>query len=118
MNNKIVKKGNRYVVVQLEVLVFQELDSYLAYCPALNLSTYGDSLNDAKDAFEDVLKCYLEDSAKMGTLDEDLKAHGWTTNFSINKPTVTPPKQVDLNIPAGMLRQTFNEQFRIPVPSC
>lgn len=118
MNNKIVQQGNKYVEVQLGVLVFQELDSYLAYCPALNLSTYGDSINDAKEAFEDALKCYLEDCAKMGTLDKDLKAHGWTMNYAIGNVSVMPPKDVALNIPAGVLRQQFNEQLRIPIPSC
>jgi len=118
MNNKIVKHGNQFVEVQLGVLVFQESDSFLAYCPALNLSTYGDSINDAKEAFEDVIKCYLEDCAKMGTLEKDLRAHGWEMHMQVGHVRVNPPKEVDLNIPAGMLRQQFNEQFRIPVPSC
>ncbi len=118
MENKIVKNGNKYVEVQLGVLVFQELDSFLAYCPALNLSTYGDSISDAKAAFEDLLKCYLEDCAKMGTLDKDLKAHGWTMSYGIGVVNVAPPKEVNLDIPAGMLRQQFNEPVRIPVSSC
>jgi len=117
MEYKIAKQGNKFVEVQLGVLVFQELESYIAYCPALNLSTYGDSINDVKEAFDDALKCYLEDCAKMGTLEEDLKNHGWVMNYTIDHVSVTPPKEFDLDIPAGMLRQQFNEQFRIPVPS-
>jgi hypothetical protein len=116
--NKIIKQGNKYIDVQLGVLVFQEADSFLAFCPALNLSTYGDSINDAKEAFEDVIKSYLEDCAKMGTLEKDLKAHGWEMHFGVGNMSVTPPKEVELNIPAGMLRRQFNESFRIPVPAC
>jgi hypothetical protein len=48
MNNTIKSKDGNYIEVQLGVLVFQESDSYVAFCPALNLSTYGDSVNDVK----------------------------------------------------------------------
>ena len=49
----------------------------------------------------------------MGTLEQDLRAHGW--EMQINSGKANPPQKIDLNIPAGMLRQQFNEQFRIPV---
>jgi len=115
--DKIVKQGDKFVEVQLGVLVFQEADSYLAYCPALNLSTYGDSISDAKIAFEDVFDAYLQDCTRMGTLEKDLRAHGWEMHMSVGKYEVTQPKEVDLNIPAGMLKKQFNEPFRIPIPA-
>ena len=109
----IKKQNDKFIEIQLGVLVFQEDDSYLAYCPALNLSTYGDSINDVKVAFDDLIKSYIEDCTRMGTLEKDLAANGWILQISAGK--AEPPKQVDLNIPGGMLRQQFNEPFRIPV---
>jgi len=115
MANVIKKLGGDFIDVQLGVLVFQEEDSYIAYCPALDLSTYGDNISDVKDAFDDLVRSYLEDGTKMGTLEQDLRAHGW--EMQINSGKANPPQKIDLNIPAGMLRQQFNEQFRIPVPA-
>ena len=111
--NLIKKDTEQFIEVQLGVLLFQEEDSYLAYCPALNLSTYGESLIDARAAFEDLIFAYIEDGTKMGTLEKDLIAHGWT--LQINAGKAVPPKSIELNIHSGMLRQQFNEPFRIPV---
>lgn len=60
MANVIKKLGGDFIDVQLGVLVFQEEDSYIAYCPALDLSTYGDNISDVKDAFDDLANCYFQ----------------------------------------------------------
>ena len=116
MKNVIKAQSNKSIEVQLGVLIFQEGDSYLAYCPALSLSTYGDSINDAKDAFEDLIKSYAEDCDKMGTLEKDLLAHGWIMQLASG--IAEPPKEFDIDIPTGMLRKSYNESFRVPVHSC
>lgn len=113
MKNIIKAQGNKTIEIQLGVLIFQEADSYLAYCPALELSTYGDSVNDAKEAFEDLIKSYAEECARAGTLEKDLRDHGWMMHKSTG--TVEPPKEFDLNIPAGLLKKSYNESFRVPV---
>ncbi|MFI5195685.1 MAG: type II toxin-antitoxin system HicB family antitoxin, partial [Chitinophagales bacterium] len=106
MENVIKTSGNKSIEIQLGVLIFQEGDSYLAYCPALELSTYGDSINDAKEAFEDLITSYAEDCQKMGTLEKDLAAHGWVMQPASGM--VQPPKEFDIDIPAGMLRKSYN----------
>ena len=116
MDNIIKTHGARSVEVQLGVLVFQEGDSYLAYCPALQLSTYGDSVNDVKVAFEDLIKSYAQDCLKAGTLEKDLIGRGWVMKDAAG--IVEPPKEFDIDIPAGMLRKSYNEPFRVPVHSC
>jgi len=75
--HNLIKKDNKFIEVQLGVLVFQKDEAYIAYCPALELSTYGDRIGDVKTAFDDLIKSYMEDSIKMGTLEKDLRAHGW-----------------------------------------
>ena len=116
MENIIKADGNRSIEIQLGVLIFQEENSYLAFCPALQLSTYGDSINDVKEAFADLIKSYAEDCRKMGTLEKDLNAHGWVLQAASG--IVEPPKEFDLNIPAGMLRKSYNAPFSIPLQSC
>ena len=113
MKNQIAPIERNFVQVQLGVLIFQEENSFIAYCPALQMSAYGESVSDAKEAFEDLIKSYIEDTEKMGTLEEDLKKHGWQKNTI--KRIVEPPEEFDLNIPAGMLRKQFNKHINVPV---
>ncbi|MES2703795.1 MAG: hypothetical protein V4649_14235 [Bacteroidota bacterium] len=55
--------------------VFQQGDYYVAYCPSLELSSYGDSVEDAKAGFDDAMNIYLEHCEKSGTLEQDLLKH-------------------------------------------
>lgn len=102
------------IELRLNVLVFQEGDYYVAYCPSLNLSSYGDSIDDAKAGFDEVMEAYLEDSKANNSLQEDLLKNGWTLDIQ-NHKKVEPPTTVDLNIPAGLLRKQFNENWSVPV---
>lgn len=115
MKSKI-KTDNQHNVLelQLNVLVFQEGEYYVAFCPSLNLSTYGNSVGDAKDAFDDAMNIYLDYSNENGTLHQDLIKHGWQFGLENNKK-VEPPSMVELNIPAGLLKTQFNENWTVPV---
>ena len=112
----LIKTGHQSIEIQLGVLIFQEGESYLAYCPALELSTYGESVSDAKEAFEDLITSYAEECEKMGTLEKDLTAHGWVLQSASG--VVEPPKEFDIYIPTGMLRKSYNESFRVPLHTC
>lgn len=114
MKNIIKTDGkNRVLSLVLNVLVFQEDEYFVSYCPSLNLSSYGDSIQDAKDGFDEVVTSYLEECKKNGTLRNDLIQHGWTIESSSNHGTAFPPEQVELNIPAGLLKSQFNESRKV-----
>lgn len=115
--DKIAERGN-HVDLQLSVLVFEEAGAYLAYCPSLDMSTYGESVNDAKEAFTDMMKACVEYWEQHGTMEKDLTAHGWALKIEDQNCAATPPREVALNIPAGMLRQQYNEPFSVNVGSC
>ncbi|MDF9831334.1 hypothetical protein [Parabacteroides sp. PF5-6] len=65
------------VKVQLGVYLFKEMDSYIVYCPALDLSAYGDSEYDAQKAFTEKLEITFKYCMNKNTLVKDLKQHGW-----------------------------------------
>jgi hypothetical protein len=67
-------------LVSLQVLILRQNDSYIAYCPPLELSTYGDSEDDVKVAFEDAVQIFLEETSSKGTLHAELQRMGWTIN--------------------------------------
>lgn len=76
MKQTLANHGN-YIQVQVDVLIFQEHESYVAYCPALELSSYGEDQEDAKKAFDGAMKIFIKDSTKKGTLEKYLLKLGW-----------------------------------------
>lgn len=74
--NKIVNH-NGNLSVTLDVYVFMDGDSYIAYSPALDLSGYGESEDAAKESFAIVMDEYISYGLSRKTLVKDLRAHGW-----------------------------------------
>lgn len=63
---------------QLAFYVFQENEVYIAYCPALDISTSGRDFNDAVANFYECFQLHIECCVEQGTLYDDLLTYGWT----------------------------------------
>lgn len=77
-----IKKSGNNISVEISVFVYKDLtypngDTYIAYCPELDLVGYDTTDSKAKKSFEVVLKSYLDYTTKEGTLEQDLIEHGW-----------------------------------------
>jgi predicted RNase H-like HicB family nuclease len=59
------------------VHIFKEGDTFVAYVPALDVSSCGATDEDARRNIRDALRAFLETSAEMGTLDEVLQESGY-----------------------------------------
>ncbi len=57
--------------------VFREDNTFIAYTPALDLSTSGKSFQIVRKRFEEVVKIFFEEITGAGTLDEVLGSYGW-----------------------------------------
>ena len=57
--------------------IFKEDNAFIVYCPALDVSAYGDTEIQAKEAFESVFESTLKYMLNKKTLKEDLIKHGW-----------------------------------------
>ncbi|MDR0865569.1 MAG: hypothetical protein LBO74_11640 [Candidatus Symbiothrix sp.] len=68
---------NNSIRVNLNMYIFKEESSYIVYCPALDLSAYGDTEIQAKKAFEDIFEITFKYMLNKNTLKEDLTKHGW-----------------------------------------
>lgn len=77
--------------IQIDVIFFKEDNQVIAFSPALELSTYGENLRDAKESFRTVFRLYLEETERKGTLIDDLLEHGWTIQTN-PVPNFKPPK--------------------------
>ena len=60
-----------------DVHIFKEGDTYVAYVPALDVSSCGVTDDDARRNIRDAVRGFIESSAHMGTLDEILKEAGY-----------------------------------------
>lgn len=78
MPNQRVEHDGKSIVFQVQVFLIPEGEQVVAFCPALNLSTYGENEEDAKVAFGEALDIFVEDTQEKGTLDKILLDLGWT----------------------------------------
>jgi predicted RNase H-like HicB family nuclease len=74
--------GFESITVQLNVSIFKiDTGHFFAYCPALNLSSYGDSQKDARDAFSEALHLFIEETIRMNTFEKELLKQGWVLAY-------------------------------------
>jgi predicted RNase H-like HicB family nuclease len=115
MTNIIKTDGNSVVNVLLEVELIKEGDYIVSYCPALELSSFGVTEDDAKEGFEGILETFLKDTHEKGTLERVLLDLGW----SLKKiPTVKyrpPIKKVRTQQRNSSYIRSFSESVAIPV---
>jgi len=61
----------------LPVSILREGKKFVAYTPALDLSTSGKSYEEAKKRFKEAVSIFFEELIKKGTLEEVLRDLGW-----------------------------------------
>lgn len=64
--------------LSLPVTILKEKGRFVAYTPALDLSTSGKSYKEVKARFDELVALFIEELIKQGTLEEVLKEQGWT----------------------------------------
>jgi len=63
--------------VNLPVSIIREGKNFVAYTPALDLSTSGKSYDETKKRFEEIVEIFFEETIKKGTFEESLRDLGW-----------------------------------------
>lgn len=81
------------VTVKLSVIFFNDTDSVISYCPALNVYGYGKDESDSKQSFETSLEEFFKYTMNKGTLFQELESLGWTIT---NSKKINPPAFSDL----------------------
>jgi len=74
--------------VSLPVSILREGKKFIAYTPALDLSTSGNSYKEVKKRFAEIVNIFFEELTKKGTLDEVLRDLGWKRVRTGWKPPV------------------------------
>lgn len=63
--------------IKLPIMIIREGKKFIAYTPALDLSTSGKNYNEVKKRFDEIVSIFFEEVVEAGTLDEVLKDLGW-----------------------------------------
>ncbi len=58
------------VPIEYRVEVFAEGDQYVGLCPELNVSSFGDSADEAETSLHEAVRLFIEVCKDMGTLQE------------------------------------------------
>jgi predicted RNase H-like HicB family nuclease len=116
MVKNTLQKERNSLNVSVEVALFQEDGIWVAYCPALEVSSYGDNKDEAKDAFEEAMQIFLAETERKGTLEKYLLKLGWQLQQK-PKPVYNQP-HISIKGNSRLLKrsaQIYNERVAIPV---
>lgn len=79
----------------LPVVVLKEGKRYVAYSPALDLSSSGKTFERAKENFTEAAKLFFEEVWRKGTVDQSLGELGWQKVKKEWKPPVVVSQQAE-----------------------
>ena len=76
------------VPVIFRVEVFKEDDLYVGLAPELNVSSFGETVEEAKASLKEAVELFSEECESMGTLSEVLEESGF---ILLGRGSVGPP---------------------------
>ncbi len=56
---------------------FQEGNVYVGLCPELNVSSFGEDIEDAQQSLQEAVEAFIETCEEMGTIEEVLEEAGF-----------------------------------------
>ena len=79
----------------LPVSILREGNIFVAYTPALDLSTSGNTLEEAQKNFVEAVNIFFEELIEMGTIDDVLTELGWQKNNNTFFPPIVVANQTE-----------------------
>ena len=79
------------IPIEVDMIVFKENETYVAYCPELDVSSCGDTVNHAKEMLKTAIRLFVEEAEKMGTIGDILEEANY--KMDVNGKWL-PPKLV------------------------
>ncbi len=73
---------------------FRENDLYVGIAPELDVSSFGESLDEAKLSLKEAVEAFLEECEEMGALDEVLQEAGFYWEGDLWVPRHPPAAQL------------------------
>ena len=88
-----------HLEANLPVIIFKERNRFIAYTPALDISTSGKTFNQVRKNFSILINLFMQESIKKGTLNEVLEEAGWAkVNNEWHHPMVISHETIPVRI--------------------
>lgn len=86
--------------ISLPVSILREGNRFIAFTPALDLSTSGRTSDQAKERFDEAVQIFFDELERMDTVDEVLTNLGWQrVQNNWNPPVLVAQKQSRVRVP-------------------
>ena len=112
MNSTKAAPYKKTVTTNVTVMLYEQGDYIMAYCPALDLSSYAHTEAEAVTSFREALDIFLEYCQEEDTLEQNLVACGWKLRHGYLQPE-------EVIVPMELLRaknlHSFDQPIAIPV---
>jgi predicted RNase H-like HicB family nuclease len=108
-----VRKTRQAMLTNIHIDIYREGEWFVAFSPALDVSSYARSEAEAVSRFREALALFLEDTQQKGTLEQVLTGLGWRKRR--NTGAWIQPSANTLRRPEGDIVQTAQTSFVIPV---
>ncbi len=91
---------NNKLLFNLPVVITKQNKRFVAYTPALDISTSGKSVKEAKERFIELANIFLEEIVTAGTANSILSELGWNkVQKKWSPPKVVSSQSIGLQIP-------------------
>ncbi|MEK7523614.1 MAG: hypothetical protein AAB588_01155 [Patescibacteria group bacterium] len=91
------------VQVKLQVDLIKQGKVYIAYSPALDLSTTGKNAKQAQKRFAEMVDIFFEELIENNTLEEVLQDLGWIkVKKKWEPPQIISQKSFDVRVPVAL----------------
>jgi len=78
--------------IYFDTLVWQEDNAYVSYCPQLDISSCGDTLEDTRRMLKEAVRLFIEEAERKGTLQDILEESGY--HLEENEQKWQPPRLI------------------------
>jgi len=70
------------IPIEFDVIIFKEDEAYVAYCPELDISSCGNTVEHAKEMLKTAVRLFIEEAEKIGTLQDILEEANYKRDAS------------------------------------
>ena len=63
--------------IEFDGIVFKEGETFISYCPKLDVSSCGNTVDEARTNLKTAVRLFVEEAERMGTLEDILKESGY-----------------------------------------
>lgn len=77
--------------IEFMSLIFKEGPAFVSYCPELGVASCGDTVEEARRRLAEAVRLFLEESQRMGTLQDILQEEGFVAKDAAGASWSAPP---------------------------